>query len=135
MCNLLGFAAHETITASALLQDISKAKSDWDEPLEEGFLISFRSRTNHLPSLAQLRLPRCYFPREMGGFKCKLQLHISSNTSEVGYGTSVYLRVDDLAGFKHCSLVKGKARNAPFKFVSIQRLELQAAVASTRKRC
>ena len=124
LCDLLGFAAHETIAASALLQDIWKAKSDWDEPLEEGFL-----------PLPQLRLPRCYFPREMGGFKCKLQLHISSDRSEVGYGTSVYVRVDDLAGFKHCSLVKGKARNAPFKFVSIPRLELQSAVASTRKRC
>ena len=103
--------------------------------MEEGFLISLRSRANHLPSLAQLRLPRCYFPREMGGFKCKLQLHISSDTSEVGYGSSVYLRVEDLASFKHCPLVKRKARNAPFKFASIPRLELQAAVASTRERC
>ena len=108
---------------------------DWDQPLQEGFLISLRSLANQLPSLAQLRLPRCYFRREMGGFKCKLQLHISSDTSEVGYGASVYLRVEDLAGFKHCSLVKGKARNAPFKFLSIPRLELQLAVASTRKRC
>lgn len=66
---------------------------DWDQPLQEGFLISLRSLANQLPSLAQLRLPRCYFRREMGGFKCKLQLHISSDTSEVGYGASSELRI------------------------------------------
>ena len=71
----------------------------------------------------------------MGGFKCKLQLHIPSDASEVGYGTSAYLRVEDLTDVIHCSFVMGKARNAPVKFVSIPRLELQAAGQSTRIRC
>ena len=71
----------------------------------------------------------------MGGFKCKLRLHISSDASEVGYGASAYIRVEDLADRIHCSFVTGKVRNAPVNFVSIPRLELQAAVASTRERC
>ena len=54
----------------------------------------------------------------MGGFKFKLQLYISSDASEVGYGTSAYLRVEDLTGVIYCSFVVGKARNAPVKFVS-----------------
>ncbi|KAL9975233.1 hypothetical protein ACROYT_G012367 [Oculina patagonica] len=54
------------------------------------------------------------------------------NASEVGYGTSSYLRVENPDGRVHCAFVMGKARNAPVKFVSIPRLELQAAVLATR---
>ena len=71
----------------------------------------------------------------MGSFKCKLQLHVASDASEFGYGTSAYLRVEDLTGVIHCSFVMGKVRNALVKFVSIPRLELQAARPSTRIRC
>ena len=70
----------------------------------------------------------------MGGFKCKLRLHISSDVSEVGYGASADLRVEDLAGLIHCSFVMRKVRNALVNFVSIPRLELQAAEPSTRIR-
>lgn len=103
--------------------------------MEDSFHVSWRSWVNQLPFLAQLRIPRCYFTRKMGGFKCKLRLHISSDASEVGYGASAYLRVEDLAGLIHCSFVMGKVRNTPVNFVSIPRLELQAAEPSTRLRC
>lgn len=70
----------------------------------------------------------------MDGFRCKLQLHISSDVSEAGHGASTYLRVEELSGggFIHSSFVKGKARNAPVKFVSIPRPELQVAMLSRR---
>jgi len=139
MCSVydpLGFAAPETITVSVLIQDIWKTKLHWDQPLvEDGLHVSWRSWVNQLPFLAQLRIPRCYFTRQMGGFKCKLRLHISSAASEVGYGASAYLRVEDLADLISCSFVTGKVRNAPVNFVSIPRLELQAAGPSTRIRC
>ena len=62
--DLLGFAALETITARALIHDIWKTKLDLDQPLEDGFLVSWRSWVNQLPSLARsashttLLLPR-----------------------------------------------------------------------------
>ena len=95
--------------------------------MEDGFHVSWRSWVNQLPFLAQLRIPRCYFTRQMSGFKCKLRLHISSDVSEVGYGASADLRVEDLAGLIHCAFVMRKVRNAPVNFVRIPRLELQAA--------
>ena len=61
----------------------------------------------------------------MGGFKCKLQLHISFDASEVAHGASAYLRGENLAGSIHCLFVMGKARNARVKFL---RLAPQAAV-------
>lgn len=61
-----------------------------------------------------------------------MQLHIFSDASEIGYGASSYLGVKYPDGTIHCSFVMGKVRNAPVKFTSIPRLELQAAVLSTR---
>lgn len=61
-----------------------------------------------------------------------MKLHLFSDASEVGYGASSCLRAEYLDGRIHCTFVMGKARNAPVKFVSILRLELQAAVLGTR---
>ena len=135
VCSLydpLGFAAPVALTARALIQDVWKAKLDWDQPLNEHFVSRWRSWTTQLQSLSELRIPRCYFPPRFDALRCKLQLHIFSDASEVGYGAAAYLRIQDPDGPVHCSFVMGKARNSPIKFTSIPRLELQAAVLATR---
>jgi len=106
---LLVFAAPVVLTARALIQDIWKAKLDWDQPLEEHFLNRWRSWTTQLSSLSELRIPRSYFPPEVDAAKCKLQLHVFSAASEIGYGASAYLRIKDQDGPTHCSFIMGKA--------------------------
>ena len=135
VCSLfdpLGFAAPVALAARGLVQDLWKANVGWDEPLGEEFLSRWRSWKTELPSLSQLRIPRSYFLREGDPQDCKLQLHVFSDASEVGYGASSYLRAEYPDGQVHCTFIMGKARNAPVKFVSIPRLELQAAVLATR---
>lgn len=56
----------------------------------------------------------------------------ATDASEIGYGASAYLRIEDPDGPTHCSFIMGKARNAPVKFTSTPRVELQAAVLATR---
>ena len=135
ICSLhdpLGFAAPVTLTARSLIEDLWKAKVDWDQPLDDHFLDRWKSWNAQLPSLSELRIPRNYFLPETESSKCQMQLHIFSDASEIGYGASSYLRVRYPDGTIHCSFVMGKVRNAPVKFTSIPRLELQAAVLSTR---
>ena len=135
VCSLydpLGFAAPVALTERALIQDMWKAKLDWDQPLKEHFLKRWRSWTTQLPSLSELRIPRYYFPPGVDPKKCRLQLHVFSYASEIGHGASAYLRIVDPDDSIHCSFVMGKARNASIKFTSIPRLELQAAVLATR---
>ena len=57
-------------------------------------------------------------------------IHHFSDASEVGYGQAFYLRVVNTSGEIHCSLIIGKSRVLPIKFVSIPRLEPTAAVLS-----
>ena len=75
VCSLydpLRFAAPVALTARALIQDMWKAKLDWDQPLEEHFLNRWRSWTNQLSSLSELHIPRCYFPSGVDPRKYRL---------------------------------------------------------------
>ena len=60
------------------------------------------------------------------------QLHHFSDASEVGYGTVSYLRRETVDGRVDCSFIMAKSRTAPQQFVSVPRLELQAATIAVR---
>ena len=76
--------------------------------------------------LSQVSIPRCYFP---GGCStsASFQLHHFSDASEYGYGTVSYLRKEAEDGTVTCSFIMAKSRTAPLQYVSVPRLELQAA--------
>jgi len=81
--------------------------------LEEHFLNQWRSWTTQLSSLSELRIPRSYFLPDLDAAKCKLQLHVFSDSSDIGYDATAYLRIEDSDGPIHPSFVMGKARNVP----------------------
>ena len=59
-------------------------------------------------------------------------LHHFSDASENGYGQVVYVRLVNAIEKIHCNLVIAKSRVAPIKYTSTPRLELAAAVLSTK---
>ena len=60
------------------------------------------------------------------------ELHHFCDASQAGYGECSYLRLKNQENKSHVSLVMGKARVAPLRSITIPRLELTAAVVSTR---
>ena len=84
-----------------------------------------------LHDFEQLSLGRCIKTSNFHKI-INISLHNFSDASEIGYGKCSYLRVVDENENTHCSLIMGKARVAPKKFVSIPRLELVAAVLSVK---
>ncbi|XP_073254877.1 uncharacterized protein [Porites lutea] len=135
VCSLfdsLGFAAPVALSARCLVQDLLKANIGLDEPLSEEFLSKSRAWNTELPLLSELSIPRSYFPSDGDPRQCKLQVHVISDASEIGCGASSYLRSEYPDGRAHCTFIIDNARNAPVKFVSIPRLELQAAVLTTQ---
>ena len=82
--------------------------------------------------MSELSIPRSYFLPDGDPRQSKLQLHVFSDASCIGYGASSYLQSEYSDGRVHCAFIISKARNTPMKFVSIPRLELQAAALATR---
>ena len=64
-----------------------------------------------------------------------VSLHHFSDASKLGYGQCSYIRKVNEIGRVHCSLLLGKSRVVPKKFISIPRLELNAAVLSLKMAC
>ena len=59
-----------------------------------------------------------------------MELHHFADTSEIGYGTVSNLRKIDEVGQIECSFITAKSRTAPSPFVTVSRLEHQAAVVA-----
>ena len=71
-------------------------------------------------------LRRCFKPHGFGKV-VDCSLHHFLDACENGYGQASYIRLGNEQGRIHCSLVMGKARVAPLKYISIPRMELVAA--------
>ena len=84
-----------------------------------------------LPLVAKIKIPRC-FRNPSHVTTTSVQLHYFSDASNHGYAAVSYLRLADDQGRVYCAFVMGKTRNTPLKQWSVPRLELQAAVVSTR---
>ena len=82
-------------------------------------------------TLAQLRILRCYKPDDFRKPK-SIELHSFSDASISGYGQCSYVRMVNDQQKVHCSLVMAKSRVTPLKPVTVPRLELTAAVVSTK---
>ena len=126
----LGFISPIVLKGKNILQEMCRRKKGWDEPLCEDLKQDW-CKWKELSELAQCDIDRCYKP---GGFGkiTQREVHHFSDASVAGYGQVSYLRLVDDNGNVHCSLLMSKSRVSPLKTVTIPRLELQAAVTSTK---
>ena len=127
----LGLIAPITLTGKLVLQELCRQKLDWDEKVPEALGQSYLSWLTDLNLLQELDVDRCYKPKDFGHV-VKTELHNFSDASFDGYGQCSYLRLVDDSNKVHCCLVMGKARVAPLKSTTVPRLELTAALVSTR---
>ena len=81
--------------------------------------------------LESVHMKRYFIPPIFGKVK-DCSRHYLSDTCEKGYGQVTYLCAVDEIGKVHCSLVMGKARVAPLKYITIPRMELLAATPSVK---
>lgn len=126
----LGLIANFLMPLKLLLQEIWRSGVSWDEPIVFLHMQKWKSWLSYLPQAGSVRIPRCYNIR-LSYDQLNIELHTFVDASELGYCAVAYLRFEK-AGQVDCVLVGAKTRVAPLKFVSIPRLELQAAVVGTR---
>ena len=123
--DVLGWFSPAIIMVKILMQRLWELKVDWDDPIPDSIQASWFQWRNELPVLSSRHIPRCHFPK--GVRVLCTQLHGFSDASEQAYAGVIYLRVKDLEGKIHVSLVMSKTKVAPIKRLTIPRLELCGA--------
>ncbi|KAK3730780.1 hypothetical protein QZH41_000800 [Actinostola sp. cb2023] len=127
----LGMISPVLLPAKRIVQKTWQLKLNWDDQLPEDLLEALEKWKEELPLLTQVNIPRCYF---VNGCTtgAAFQLHHFCDASEYGYGTVSYLRKEAANGTVECAFITSKSRTAPLQYVSIPRLELQAATIAVR---
>ncbi|XP_057368282.1 uncharacterized protein LOC130689298 [Daphnia carinata] len=126
----LGFLSPIVLQAKFLMQDIWRRKFDWDVELDQDLIDRWIQWANSLPLLNGLALDRCISPT--GKHVSTIELHVFGDASEMGFGAVCYARFVYPNGTADTSLLLSKSRIAPLKFMTIPRLELNAAVLAAR---
>ncbi|XP_031554426.1 uncharacterized protein LOC116291397 [Actinia tenebrosa] len=127
----LGFVAPLLLEGKSILQDLCREDLGWDDTIPDETKVTWERWRTELMQLQRISIPRCYKPDGFGRV-VKTELHHFSDASTRGYGQCSYVRMIDEHDRIHCAFVIGKSRVAPLKPVTIPRLELTAAVCSTR---
>lgn len=120
----LGFLANVLMYLKVRLQEAWRSKIALDEPITEELVDSV--------AVDSVAFPRCY--RKLTSSLTEtneIQLHVFVDASETGYAAVAYLYYEE-NGCIECTFVTAKTRVGPVKYVSIPRLELQAAVIGMR---
>ncbi|XP_062537886.1 uncharacterized protein LOC134206213 [Armigeres subalbatus] len=127
----LGLIANFLMFLKILLQEIWRSGVSWDEPIGYKEWNKWQLWLTVLPRIESVRIPRCYRNYTTAAESNNIQLHVFVDASENGYAAVAYMRFEE-AGSIECALIGSKTRVAPLRFVSIPRLELQAAVIGVR---
>ncbi|XP_055585561.1 uncharacterized protein LOC129738407 [Uranotaenia lowii] len=127
----LGFLANFLMYLKVLLQEIWRSGVQWDEPINEQQFEKWCVWLKVLQQVENVSIPRCYRTKTSSSPDTNhIQIHVFVDASENGYAAVVYLRFEEDS--VECAFVTAKTRVAPLKYVSIPRLELQAAVIGAR---
>ena len=127
----IGIASPVTIQAKLLLQQLHKAKIEWDSSIEGELLMRCWSILHLLRESQPLRVPRWY---ERDWEECdnaSLRLYGFSDASTKAYAAVVYL-VRCFDGEKRSVLIASKSRVAPTSQLTVPRLELMGALLLAR---
>ena len=123
----LGFLSPVILPAKILLQALCKMENlKWDEEVPDKYRLDWEKWLEDLHDLDHLKVNRCIKPCDFGDVTSS-ELHLFTDGSQRGYGVAAYIRLTNMKGRVHISLLVGKSRVAPTKSISIPKMELTAA--------
>lgn len=120
----LGFLVPLTFLAKCYIQKLWILKIDWDEIPTQDIVKQWESYCDQLDLVKNLQIPRGFSVNKIKS----IQFHGFADSSELGYGSVVYLRTEDHDNKIQVFFICAKSRVAPVKKISLPRLELCAAV-------
>lgn len=124
MFNPLGFITPITIFAKIMIQYLWSLGLDWDSPIPDKLSILWKTYKSELHLLSAIKIPRRLIIDNL--FAC--EIHGFADASEKAYAAVVYFRVSQSPNNVQTFFICAKSKVAPFKQISIPRLELYAAL-------
>lgn len=125
----LGLIGPVVTTAKIIMQELWLENFDWDQPLPYHIEIRWKRFRDNLNALSEISIPRCLKTRHIVN---NFQIHVFSDASMLAYGTCAFLRTNYENAPTTVRLIASKSRVAPLKKVTLPRLELNAALLSTK---
>ena len=115
----LRFIAPCFLEPKLIVQECWKQNLDWDDPLPCNLPSRFKEWQKELYLIKDVKVPRFYGFNELKGDT--VELHISTNSSQLAYGTCLYFRIIQGNNIK-ILLTIGKSQLAPLtlKFLPFQ---------------
>ncbi len=126
----LGLAAPLIVKAKVRLRELGVKGLRWSDPADETDRVWWESWFAIMRELIHVSIERCLFPEETEIIHS--QLHVFGDASEEAYAAVVYLRNTYNSGQVTIRLVKASSKLAPKKVFSVPKLELNAALLSSR---
>lgn len=126
----LGMLSPVMINMKILLQDVWRAKIDWDELITEQLFKKWCFCIEEIKKAECIKVPRCYFTEY--NENVVIQLHTFCDAGESGFACVSYFRFEEPDGGVKVSFIQSKCKVAPLKELSIPRKELLACVLGSR---
>ncbi|XP_057381576.1 uncharacterized protein LOC130704116 [Daphnia carinata] len=126
----LGIAAPLVVKAKIRLRELGTKGLNWSDPVDENDRAWWDSWFTSLRELVLVSIPRCLFSEQSEIENS--QLHVFGDASEEAYAAVVYLRNAYRSGRVQVRMVKASNKLAPKKTLSVPKLELNAALLSSR---
>ncbi|XP_062538484.1 uncharacterized protein LOC134206775 [Armigeres subalbatus] len=127
----LGLISNLLIALKIIMQEVWRSGIVWDDVIPDTIQNKWEQWLQALPRVQSISIPRCFRVSTNLGENTDVQLHTFVDASEYGYAAVSYIRFEQ-QGIVECAIVSAKARVAPLRFISVPRLELQAAVIGAR---
>lgn len=129
----LGMTAPFIHPAKILVQDLCRKGSGWSVEIPDSHTTHTRECLNDLAKISQVAIEKYVLKPVESSDIASCKIHNFCNACQVAYGAVSYLRLVDKQSQVYCLFLTGKSHLAPFKEITIPRLEVTAATVSVRK--
>lgn len=125
----VGFTVPLAISPKLLLQGCWELEIGWNDPVPEQIAIKFKKWCEDLGKVKSITIPR-WVGFSSSNLKSAI-LHVFTDASKLAYTVGAFIRIEDHNEII-VKLVQAKARVAPLKKLSINRLELLGCLIGAR---